>query len=106
MPDDRGSPAVTPGETASDSWGNRSGGWQPENLPQGAAKAAETVRASIASSGDAGAALAALRLRATVDAAAVATADDTALAAAAVATAVAARGGRSSADSGKRSTSA
>jgi hypothetical protein len=54
-----------------------------------AAQAAEIVAASIVSGGDAEAALAALQLAATVDAAAIATAEETALAAAAVATAVA-----------------
>jgi hypothetical protein len=55
-----------------------------------AVQAAETVSASIAAGGDAEAAVIALRLAATVDAAALATVDETALAATAVATAVAA----------------
>ncbi|MDQ1535722.1 MAG: hypothetical protein QOE58_115, partial [Actinomycetota bacterium] len=55
-----------------------------------AAKAADIVSASIASGNEEEGALAALQLAATVDAAAIATAEETALAAAAVATAVAA----------------
>ena len=63
---------------------------QAVRVATAAATAAETVSASIASGGDAEALLTALRLAATVDAAAIATAEETALAAAAVATAVAA----------------
>jgi hypothetical protein len=60
-----------------------------ERVASAAAQAAEVVAASFTSGGDAKTALAALRLAATVDAAAIATAEETALAAAAVATAVA-----------------
>jgi hypothetical protein len=60
-----------------------------ERVASAADQAAEIVAASIATGGDEEAALAALQLAATVDAAAMATAEETALAAAAVATAVA-----------------